>query len=138
MADFYVDVPIRVRYAETDAMGIVHHSAYIVWFEEARSEFMRAMGLPYSEVERNGYYFTVREVHARYIKPAVYDQEVIVRTRVVQLKSRTLRIKYEVYLKDTMELLAEGETYHVCLDKNLKIVRMPSEYIELFQKHCSC
>ncbi len=138
MADFFVDTKFHVRYAETDAMGIVHHSSYIVWFEEGRSEFMRQIGLPYSKVEDMGFYFSVLEVNARYISPAVYDDIVVVRTRLVEVKSRKLAIRYEVLRDADGKLLAEGNSLHICLNREFKIARMPKELFDLLKKHCVC
>ncbi len=138
MTDFFVDTKFHVRYAETDAMGIVHHSSYIVWFEEGRSEFMRQIGLPYSKVEDMGFYFSVLEVNARYISPAVYDDIVVVRTRLVEVKSRKLAIRYEVLRDADGKLLAEGNSLHICLNREFKIARMPQELFDLLKKHCVC
>ncbi len=138
MTDFFVDTKFHVRYAETDAMGIVHHSSYIVWFEEGRSEFMRRIGLPYSKVEDMGFYFSVLEVNARYISPAVYDDIVVVRTRLVEVKSRKLAIRYEVLRDADGKLLAEGNSLHICLNREFKIARMPQELFDLLKRHCVC
>ncbi len=138
MGDFYTDTRFRVRYAETDAMGIVHHSTYIVWFEEGRSDFMRQIGVPYSEIERNGYYFTVVDVKARYILPAVYDEEVVVRTRLVEVKSRKLSIRYEVFRASDWTLLAEGESHHICVNRAFKVARIPDGYFRVLKAHCAC
>ncbi len=121
----------HVRYAETDAMGIVHHSAYIVWFEEGRSAYMRAIGLPYSRVERMGYYFTVVEVHARYLVPARYDERVRVETRISDLKSRGLTFAYRVMRDADDELLVEGYSRHICIDHQGNIRRIPPALMEL-------
>ncbi len=117
----------RVRYAETDAMGIVHHSSYIIWFEEGRSNHMRVLGFPYSRVEQMGYYFTVVEVHARYLEPARYDEEILIETWVTDLKSRGLTFNYRVYRAADETLLAEGYSRHVCITHEGRIVRIPSE-----------
>ena len=138
MSDFFVDVKFHVRYAETDAMGIAHHSSYIVWFEEGRSEFMRQIGFSYSRVEEMGYYFSVVEVHARYLLPAVYDDIVIIRTRIVDVKSRKLEIAYEVLRERDMALLATGRSLHICLNRDFKISRIPEPIFGLLKSHCSC
>ncbi len=117
----------RVRYAETDAMGIVHHSSYIVWFEEGRSNHMRVLGFPYSRVERMGYYFTVVEVHARYLVPARYDEEILVETWVSELKSRGLTFSYRVRRADDGTLLVEGYSRHICITHDGRPARIPSE-----------
>jgi acyl-CoA thioester hydrolase len=120
-----VDTAFHVRYAETDAMGIVHHASYLIWFEEGRSAYMRACGLPYSEVERHGYWFTVAEVNARFHAPARYDERVIVRTRLAELRSRGLTFAYEVRRAADDTLLATGETRHICVDRTGVVRRIP-------------
>ncbi len=128
MEDFYVDSKFRVRYAETDAMRIVHHSAYIVWFEEGRSEFMRRIGLPYSKIEESGYFFTVVEIRAQYKHPAVYDEEIIVRTRLVEVKNRKAIFYYEVMRAEDEKLLARGKSIHISVDKDNRVVKIPDSY----------
>lgn len=124
-----VDAVFHVRYAETDAMGIVHHASYIVWFEEGRSAYMRAHGLPYSEVERRGYYFTVVEVNARFLSPARYDDQVVVRTRLAELHSRGLTFAYEIRRLADDVLLVRGETRHICIDRTGKVQRIPEDLL---------
>ncbi|NPA91203.1 MAG: acyl-CoA thioesterase [Chloroflexi bacterium] len=115
----------RVRYAETDAMGIVHHSSYIVWFEEGRSHHMRTLGFPYSRVEAMGYYFTVVEVHARYLVPARYDEEIQVETWVSDLRSRGLTFQYRVRRVADGALLVEGYSRHICITHDGRPARIP-------------
>ena len=129
-----VTTTFHVRYAETDAMGIVHHSTYIVWFEEGRSAYMRAIGLPYSQVERMGYYFTVVEVHARYLVPARYDERVRVETWISDLKSRGLTFSYRVVRDEDGELLVEGYSRHICIDHQGRIHRIPPDLMRLLQE----
>lgn len=126
-----VSTTFHVRYAETDAMGIVHHSAYIVWFEEGRSAYMRAIGLPYSQVERMGYYFTVVEVHGRFISPARYDERVRVDTWISELKSRGLTFSYRVVREADQQLLVEGYSRHICIDHQGNIRRIPPPLMDL-------
>lgn len=126
-----VTTTFHVRYAETDAMGIVHHSAYIVWFEEGRSAYMRAIGLPYSQVEKMGYYFTVVEVHARYLVPARYDERVRVETWISDLKSRGLTFSYRVVRDADGERLVEGYSRHICIDHQGNIRRIPAALMDL-------
>ena len=122
------ETTFHVRYAETDQMGIVHHSAYIVWFEEGRSAWSRQAGRPYADFERAGYLLAVSEVGARYLIPARYDQRVTVRTRVSQVRSRLIRFEYEVLATDTGEFLVTGFTSHICLDRQGKPSRIPEEW----------
>lgn len=126
------ETTFHVRYAETDQMGIVHHSAYIVWFEEGRSAWSRQVGRPYANFERAGYLLTVSEVGARYLAPARYDQRVTVRTRVSQVRSRLLRFEYEVLDAEAGECLVTGFTTHICLDYQGKPARIPEEWREFW------
>jgi acyl-CoA thioester hydrolase len=124
-----VDTTFHVRYAETDAMGVVHHASYIVWFEEGRSSFMRACGIPYAEVERRGYYFTVAMVKARYHAVARYDDLMIVRTRLAELQSRGLTFTYEIRRAADDLLCVTGETQHICIDQSGKVRRIPEDLV---------
>ncbi len=122
-----VETRFRVRYFETDAMGIVHHAAYITWFEEGRSEFTRAMGYPYSRMEREGISLAVAEVTARYHRPARYDDEIIVRAELAQLGSRGMTFSYEVRRAADGELLVTGASKHISVDKDGRVTRLPQE-----------
>lgn len=113
--DFY-PVPVRVRYAETDQMGVVHHSIYPVWFELARSELSRTSSLPYGAWEELGILLMVSELRCRYRRPARYDQDVTVWVRVAGLGSRRVVFEYAV-TSQAGEVLAEGETRHVVVDR---------------------
>jgi acyl-CoA thioester hydrolase len=126
------ETTFHVRYAETDQMGIVHHSAYIIWFEEGRSSWSRQLGRPYADFERSGYSLAVSEVGARYIAPACYDQKVTVRTHVSQVRSRLIRFEYEVVDAQTGALLVDGFTTHVCLDSQGRMARIPDEWRQLW------
>jgi acyl-CoA thioester hydrolase len=120
---------VSVRYAETDAMGIVHHSNYIVWFEEGRSSYMRCRGFPYSQVEASGLYFTVAEVLARYIVPAHYEDLLLVRTRIGDLRSRGLRFDYRIIRARDDTTLVTGYSKHICITHAGQPVRIPSEML---------
>jgi acyl-CoA thioester hydrolase len=120
-----VEVTFRVRYFETDAMGIVHHASYITWFEEGRSAFTRALGYPYSQLERDGVSLAVAEVTARYQRPARYDDEVQVTAALSQLGSRGMTFSYEVRRAADGELLVTGATRHVSIDAEGKVTLLP-------------
>ena len=122
---------LRVRYAETDAMGIVHHRNYFTWFEAGRVEYMRAMGKDYVEIEKEGHFFAVSEVGARYLAPAHFDDLVIVRTWLDEVHSRTIAFKYEVLRADTKQMLVTGFTRHVCIDAQGKVTAIPAEVRKL-------
>lgn len=122
------ETKIRVRYSETDAMGVVHHANYLVWFELGRSELCRAKGFSYREMERDGALLVVAEAYCRYKSPAFYDDELTIRTKVTELKSRTMRFVYQVFRESDQTLLAEGETMHVVTDADKKVRSIPEIY----------
>lgn len=125
---FVSDTTFHVRYAETDAMGIVHHSSYIVYFEEARSDYTRQRGSDYADFERQGLYLAVTEVHARYVKPAHYGQQVTIRTWLEALQSRGLSFGYEVVDTATGEQHATGITRHICINRAGQVVKIPDAW----------
>ena len=125
------ETEIRVRYAETDQMGIVHNSNYLVWFEVGRSEFCRARGFSYKEMEdKDNALMVVAESYCRYKSPAYYEDLLTVRTRVEEIRSRSLRFIYEIYRAFDETLLAEGETLHLVTDENKKVRSLPASYKE--------
>jgi len=129
--DDWHETNVRVRYAETDKMGIVHHSNYLVWFELGRSEFCRSRGFSYLEMEeKENALMVVAEVYCRYKSPAHYEDVLTVRTSVAEIRSRSLRFIYEIYRDTDQKLLAEGETLHVVTDKNKKVRSLPETYKE--------
>jgi acyl-CoA thioester hydrolase len=130
--DHAIETTFYVRYAETDQMGIVHHAEYIVWFEEGRSAWMRAMGSNYADFEAEGLFLAVTEVHARYLAPARYGRQVTVRTWGEEMRSRTAKIAYEVVDAETRQSLATGYTRHVCIDRAGKVARIPNHWREFF------
>lgn len=126
-----VETTFHVRYAETDQMGVVHHAAYIVWFEEGRSAWMRALGTNYAQFEADGLYLAASEVYARYLAPALYGRQVTVRTWSEKLRSRTVKICYEVVDTESGQTLVTGYTRHICVDRAGKVVRIPEKWRKL-------
>lgn len=120
-----VRFPITVRYAETDAMGVVHHSSYIVWLEAARVDWMKHVGFPYTQVEGMGVAFAVVEVNFVYRAAARFGDEIEVEVWLEELASRTLRFGYRVWKGET--LLGEGFTRHLGQDPSGKAIRIPEE-----------
>jgi acyl-CoA thioester hydrolase len=124
---------IRVRYAETDMMGIVYHGAYLPWLEVARTDMFRQLGLSYRDLESSGYRLPVLGVNCRYLQPAVYDDEVEIE---VTLKERpTLRIRLDYTLRKGSTLLAEASTEHAFVDQSGRPTRPPSMFAEVMQTH---
>ncbi|HNX49013.1 MAG TPA: thioesterase family protein [Thermoanaerobaculaceae bacterium] len=112
----FFPVRLRVRYAETDQMGVVHHAVYPVWFEVGRTALSRAAGMPYRQWEERGVYLMVAELVCRFRRAAHYDEEVTVWARVKELASRKMVFEYRITGPDD-GLLAEGETLHVAVDR---------------------
>lgn len=118
----------HVRYAETDAMRIVHHSSYIIYFEEGRSQYIRQRGEDYANFERGGLYLAVTQVEARYLKPAIYGQEITVCTWLERIQSRGMTFTYAILDGETDELLASGTTRHICIDGDGKVSKIPEHW----------
>ena len=125
----YHDTTLRVRYAETDQMGVVYHSNYLIWFEVGRVELMRAIGFEYKSMEtEDDCHIVVAEAHCRYEKPARYDQILRVRTRIAEWRNRIVKFSYEIYLNEDSALLATGYTTHVICGSNGRPKSLPPKY----------
>jgi len=126
---------VRVRYADTDQMGVVYYANYLVWLEIARTEFLRFLGVDYRSIEKEKELsLPVIEAYCKYKSPARYDDIILIKTKASQMKSSFLRFDYELFNKETKELLAEAYTTHVFIDKNRKPVRMPQEIKDILDK----
>ena len=113
-------------------MGIVHHSNYLVWFELGRSEFCRARGFSYKEMEeKDNALMVVAESYVRYKSPAYYEDVLTIRTKIAEVRSRAVRFIYEIYRASDANLLAEGETMHLVTDANKKVRILPEIYKEM-------
>jgi acyl-CoA thioester hydrolase len=125
---------VRVRYAETDQMGVVYHANHFIWFEVGRVELFRQLGFSYKEMEReDGCFIAVAEAQCRYKAPVHYDDEVLVRTHVKHVREKVIRFGYELCRADNSELLAEGETTHIVADREMKPRAMPEKYLQVFR-----
>jgi acyl-CoA thioester hydrolase len=125
---------VRVRYAETDQMGVVYHANYLVWFEIGRVEYIRQMGLDYRAMENeDNAMIAVVEATARYKAPARYDDELIVRTTLAGVRGSIVRFRYAVVRADDELLLCEGETVHLVVDRDMKRRELPERYAKQFQ-----
>jgi acyl-CoA thioester hydrolase len=124
-----VDVEIRVRYAETDQMGVAYYANYLVWFEVGRSEFCRMKGFRYADLEALGYKLVVSDVHCRYRNSARYDETVLVRTRLKEVNKRMVTFGYQILRKNEEEVIAEGETRHICVDSYGKTRSLPERFL---------
>lgn len=121
------ELEIRVRYAETDQMGVAHHTSYLIWFEAGRTEFLRDRGRSYAEIEAGGWLLVVVEARCRYLRPARYDDLLVIRTRLGQAGPATLAFDYEVVRRGDGEVLARGTTVHAAVDRTGRPRRIPDE-----------
>ena len=126
---------VRVRYAETDQMGVVYHANYLVWFEVGRVELIRQMGQDYKSMEQEGFAIAVVEANVRYKSPARYDDELVVKTRIDHVRGSILRFAYGIYRATDDLLLCEGTTTHIVVDRTMKRTAMPPRYAEVFRVH---
>jgi acyl-CoA thioester hydrolase len=121
-----VETKVHVRYAETDAMGVVHHASYLVYFEEGRSHYMREMGSNYADIETSGYRLPVTEASLRYTEGIGYGDVVIIRCWIEESRSRQLTFAYELLSANTGKKLVTGYTRHVWTDTAGKVTRAPA------------
>jgi acyl-CoA thioester hydrolase len=120
---------LRVRYAETDKMGIVYYANYLIWFEIGRTEFCRARGFSYRDMEENeDAFLVVAESYCRYKAAAFYDDELLVRTHITEMRKRSLRFGYEIVRAGDGQIIAEGETGHVVTDASGRVRSFPDGY----------
>ena len=128
-----VETRLRVRYAETDQMGVVYYANYLIWMELGRVEYCRAAGIRYRDMEiEDGILLAVAEASCRYASPARYDEEVIVRTWIEQAHPRMIRFAYEMIEAASSRVLATGETKHVFSGRDLKPRKLPEKYRAAF------
>ncbi|HKW97694.1 MAG TPA: thioesterase family protein [Bryobacteraceae bacterium] len=124
---------LRVRYAETDQMGVVYYANYLVWMEVARVECCKALGFRYKDMELDdGVLLAVVEAHCRYLYPARFDEEVLVETRVTDVNPRMVSFGYEMRLAESGRKLATGATRHIFCSRDVKPVRLPQKYWAAF------
>ena len=122
---------VRVRYVETDQMGVVHHSAYLAWMEVARTEFLRARGVPYRSLEERGIRMPVLAVRADYKSPARYDDEVLLTARLATASAVRFRFEYEMRHAQDGTLFCTGFTEHVATDTSGRPRRIPADLLHL-------
>lgn len=129
----YSDTPLTVRYAETDRMGIVHHSNYAVWFEAGRTDFIKKCGISYSGVESKGILLPLLELKCKFISSSTYEDKVIVRTSIKSYSKTKLNFYYEVFKEQDMSKpITTGETVHVWTNNNLKPINLQKHFPELY------
>jgi acyl-CoA thioester hydrolase len=129
------EVRLRVRYAETDQMGVVYHANHFIWFEVGRVELLRQLGFSYREMEQSdGCFIAVVDARCRYKAPACYDDEVIVRTHLKNVRESLVHFGYELLRAGDGTLLAEGETTHIVTDEKMKTRTIPEKYMRAFRE----
>jgi acyl-CoA thioester hydrolase len=129
----YAEARVRVRYAETDQMGVVYHANYLIWFEVGRVEFIRQLGMDYRHMEQEeNALIAVVEVTARYKAPARYDDELLIRTTLAGVRGSIVRFRYAILRASDELLLCEGETVHIVVGRDMKRREMPTIYAERF------
>ncbi len=124
---------LTVRYAETDAQGVVHHANYLVWFEEGRSEFLRQQGCFYSDMERDGFFVIVAKAEVDYRAPSYYEDRITIATTLEQGKGRMMVFSYRATNQEGV-LVAEGRTRHLVLDAERRMVSVPDRYVEILYR----
>ena len=125
---------VRVRYAETDQMGVVYHANYLIWFEVGRVELMRQIGFDYKRMEvDDDCHIAVVEATARYRIPARYDDQILIRTRMTGMRSYVIKFGYEVIREADGKLLCEGATTHIVCDSKMQKKALPEKYIRQFR-----
>ncbi len=125
------EVRLRVRYAETDQMGVVYYANFLVWFEIGRVELLRQLGFDYKTMEvDDDCFIPVVEVNCRYKSPARYDDELTIETRVTGVRGAVLKFRYRIVRVSDQQLLAEGETTHVVTDRTLTKQALPDKYVQ--------
>jgi acyl-CoA thioester hydrolase len=129
------EAQLRVRYAETDQMGVVYHSNYIVWFEVGRVEMLRQLGFSYRDMEKyDDTHIAVIDVHCRFRCPARYDDVITIRTRLINVRQSRLHFVYQILRADDSKMLAEGESVHLVVDSEFRRIHLPNKYLLPFLK----
>lgn len=121
---------ITVRFAETDLMGVVHHGAYVIWFEAGRIAWMEAAGMPYAEIAQGGHHFAVTGIQAEYRTAAHFGEPIQVVTRLAQLRSRQVSFTYEIVQPNQGTRLATGRSDHICVDLDGRMAKIPPAVLE--------
>jgi acyl-CoA thioester hydrolase len=123
---------VSVRYAETDMMGVVYHGSYLPWLEIGRTQLLKDHGVPYRTLEADGFFLPVVEVNMRYLRPAKYDDEVVITTILKEKPSLRIRMEYELHRG--IELIATATTLHVFIDRTGKPVRPPASFASIMDR----
>ncbi|MBO8171865.1 MAG: acyl-CoA thioesterase [Bacillaceae bacterium] len=128
------ETTVKVRYQETDQMGVVYHANYLVWFEVGRTHFIRELGIPYSVLEQKNILLPVLEANCKYKIPARYEDELVVRTRLAELSPARLRFDYDIYRPADDRVLSEGYTLHAFVNREMKPYNIKKYAPDLFER----
>jgi len=123
---------VSVRYAETDMMGVVYHGSYLPWLEIGRTQLLKEHGIPYRVLEAEGFFLPVVEVSLRYLRPAKYDDDVVITTVLKEKPSVRIRMEYELHRGE--ELIATATSLHVFIDRSGKPVRPPAAFVQMMDR----
>lgn len=123
---------LKVRYQETDQMGVAHHSVYPVWYEESRTSFMSATNMPYSQIEKKGLMLPVSKLECKYIKPAYFEDSLVIHTQIKSVSAVKMDVYYQIYREDV--LINTGYTEHPFVDKNFKMINLKKADFNLYKQ----
>ncbi len=129
-----IETEEKVRYSETDQMGVAHNKCYFDWFEIGRTEYCRKKGIPYRDIEGHGHFLVVVEAFCRYKKALRYDEKFIIRTSLQEIAPKKAIFSYELVTKKERKLIASGYTVHISTDKNAKVCPLPPAILEKLTK----
>jgi acyl-CoA thioester hydrolase len=125
----YIEFEERVRYSETDQMGVAHNKSYFEWFEIARTEYCRRKNIPYKSIEEQGYYLVVVEAFCKYKKPLRYDENFLIRVSLEKITPKKVVFTYELFTKDKKKLVASGHTVHIVCNARSKVCDLPPDIV---------
>ncbi len=125
-----VEIEARVRYSETDQMGVAHNKNYFEWFEIGRTEFCRQRGVPYKDIEARGYYLVVVEAFCRYRKPLRYDQVFVIRVSLREAAAKKVVFDYELLTRKERKLIASGHTVHIVTNARAEVSALPEDLLK--------
>ena len=129
----FIEIEERVRYSETDQMGVAHNKNYFEWFEVARTEYCRQKNIPYKDIEAQGYFLVVAESFCRYKMPLRYDEEFLIRVWAEEMKPKKVVFSYELLTEEEKKLIASGYTVHVVTDSEAQVCSLPEEILGKFK-----
>lgn len=129
----FIEIKERVRYSETDQMGVAHNKSYFEWFEIARTEYCRQKNIPYKDIEAQGYYLVVAESFCTYKKPLRYDEKFVIRVWAEEIRPKKVVFSYELLTEKEKSLIASGYTVHVVTNSKAKVCSLPEDILNKFQ-----